>query len=150
MNLCLDACFLIGLYDPRDQHHARARDLFAEHFEQPSRNVAVLVWPALYEAVSTQLVRNRVRTSEMEREFRGLRALQRLDYLDDAPYREQAFDNCFMELEKPQGSYRALSLTDRVLRSVLSDVNVRVDAILTFNVGDFADVCRKSGRTVLS
>lgn len=150
MNVCLDACFLIGLYDSRDQYHARARDLFAEYFEQPSLNVAVLVWPVLYEAVSTRLVRQHTHTSEMERELKSLRAVQRLDYLDDAPYRDQAFEDCFMELGRPRGSYRALSLTDRVLRSVLSDVNVRIDAILTFNVGDFSDVCQKSGRTLLS
>jgi len=37
---------------------------------------------------------------------------------------------------------RSLSLVDCVLRGLLRDINVRVDAFMTFNEGDFADVCR--------
>jgi predicted nucleic acid-binding protein len=149
MNVCLDACFLIGLYDPRDSHHLEAVELFAEVFEEPSPNVAILVWPVLYESVSTQLVKQRIPTAEMERDLRSLRALRRLDYVDDTPYREEALQACFDELNRPPAAYRKLSLTDRVLRSVLLDVDNRVDAVLTFNAGDFADACKMSGRILL-
>jgi predicted nucleic acid-binding protein len=146
MNICLDACFLIGLYDERDQHHKRSEELFADMFDSYARNVAVVVWPVLYESVSTQLVRHRRRTSDMERDWRKLVSTKRLVFMDDAPYRDDALELCFKELDKPASSYRSLSLTDRVLRSVLADANARVDGVLTFNQGDFADVCRKLDR----
>ncbi|HEY5330852.1 MAG TPA: hypothetical protein VIJ79_13275 [Acidobacteriaceae bacterium] len=146
MNVCLDACFLIGLYDPRDQYHQRATELFAEVFDDPSPNVVVLVWPVLYESVSTQLVKQRIPTAAMERDLRRLRALQRLKYVDDAPYREQALEAGFTELNRPPSTYRALSLTDRFLRSVLLDADNKVDAVITFNAGDFVDACKQSGR----
>ena len=149
MNVCLDACFLIGLYDPRDQHHERSQELFSEMFEARTRNVAVIIWPALYEAVSTQLVRHRIRTSNLERDWRKLVSTRNLVFMDDVPYRDAAFELCFSELDKPAASYRALSLTDRVLRGVLADANARVDGVLTFNGGDFADICKRSGRQIV-
>jgi predicted nucleic acid-binding protein len=50
MNVCLDAGFLIGLYDKRDQHHQRSKGIFAQLFEEQRYNNAVIAWPALYEA----------------------------------------------------------------------------------------------------
>lgn len=150
MNICLDACFLIGLYDERDEHHKRSKELFADMFDSNARNVAVVVWPVLYESVSTQLVRHRRRTSDMERDWRRLVSTKRLVFIDDAPYRDDALELCLKELDKPAASYRALSLTDRVLRSVLADINARVDGVLSFNRDDFVDICRKSGRLLVS
>ncbi|HEX4650029.1 MAG TPA: hypothetical protein VH250_00875, partial [Granulicella sp.] len=148
--VCLDACFLIGLYDERDQHYARSQVLFAEIFDAPARNTAVIVWPALYETVSTRLVRHQGRMARMERDWRKMLARQGLVFLEDGPYRKEAFELCLREADKPAVSYRPLSLTDRVLRSVLADTNARVDAIITFNIGDFADVCRRSNREIVS
>ena len=34
-------------------------------------------------------------------------------------------------------------LVDTILRSIIEDANVRVAGILTFNPGDFVDVCRQ-------
>jgi predicted nucleic acid-binding protein len=150
MNVCLDACFIIGLYDERDQHHERSVELFVDLFDSDTRNTAIVVWPVLYEAVSTRLVRHRGRTATMERDWRKLVSSNRLTFMDDDPYRDEAFDLCLRELEKPEQAYRSLSLTDRVLRGVLADMDVRIDAILTFNEKDFSDVCRASRRQVVS
>ncbi|HXE06575.1 MAG TPA: hypothetical protein VN612_01680 [Acidobacteriaceae bacterium] len=151
MNVCLDAGFLIGLYDERDQHHQTSSVLFTELFGDGSRpNVAVVVWPILYESVSTQLVKRRHRMIALEQDWRRLVATRRLEFLDDSLYREEALELCFQELQKPLVRYRDLSLTDRVLRGVLSDSDVRVDGIATFNEGDFVDVCRDAGRTIFN
>jgi predicted nucleic acid-binding protein len=149
MNVCLDSCFLIGLYDERDQHHRESKELFVDLFGADNPNVAVIVWPVLYESVSTQLVRHRGRTAAMERDWRRLVSSNRMIFLDDQPYRDDAFELCLRETAKPPSGYRSLSLTDRILRSVLADTNVRIDGILTFNEGDFIDVCRTSGRTIV-
>lgn len=150
MNICIDACFLIGLHDDRDQHHARATTPFAELFEEDSNNVAIVVWPVLYESVSTQLVKRRSHLYRFERTLRILRSQLKLEYVEDGEYRDGALEACFGELGKPPARYRPLSLTDRVLREVLQDPDVRVDAILTFNAGDFSDACRRLGRLLLS
>jgi hypothetical protein len=58
-------------------------------------------------------------------------------------------DECFDELAKPHAQARSLSLVDRVLRRALSDVNLRIEALITFNPADFADVCQKYKRIML-
>jgi predicted nucleic acid-binding protein len=150
MNVCLDACFLIGLYDDRDEHHARSRELLEQLFDEGTRNVAVIIWPVLYESVSTRLVRDSRKTQAMERELKTLASTGRLAFIEDDSYRAEALELCFQELRRPRFSYRGLSLTDRVIRAVLADSNARVDALLTFNPGDFADVCRSAQKLVLS
>jgi hypothetical protein len=92
----------------------------------------------------------RRRTSLMERDWRRLASMRSLVFMDDQPYRDEAFELCPRALDKPPASYRPLSLTDRVLRGVLADTNARIDALMTFNIGDFADVCRKAGRQIVS
>ena len=149
MNICLDACFLIGLYDVADQHHLQSRDLFSSLFDASSGNSGVVVWPVLYESVSTKLVKNQSRTIQMERDWRQLVAANKLIFLDDQPYRDEALELCFQETQRQRSAYRKLSLTDRVLRSVLADRSVRVDGIITFNTADFVDVCQSSGRQLI-
>jgi predicted nucleic acid-binding protein len=150
MNICLDACFLIGLYEKKDQHHRQSKDLFTSLFDTGARNSGVVVWPVLYESVSTRLVRDRSRVTEMERDWRRLISAKKLIFLDDKPYRDEALELCFQETQRHRGAYRDLSLTDRVLRGVLADKSVSVDGILTFNTGDFIDVCQSSGRKLIS
>jgi len=72
MNVCLDACFLIGLYDERDQHHKESESLFVELFDSGTTHAMVILWPALYESISTRLVRHRDRTASLERDWRRL------------------------------------------------------------------------------
>ncbi|MDZ7760804.1 MAG: hypothetical protein U5L00_11175 [Desulfovermiculus sp.] len=49
------------------------------------------------------------------------------------------------EIRTPSKSHRSLSLVDAVLRLVLVDRNVKIDALITFNPGDFSDICQRSG-----
>ena len=37
---------------------------------------------------------------------------------------------------------RPLSVAPSVLRLIIDDTNIRVQSLLTFNPGDFADICR--------
>ena len=149
MNVCLDAGFIIGLYDERDINHENSLVLFDDLFNSTEPNVAVVVWPILYESVSTRLVKHRGQIVALERDWRKLVSTKRLQFLDDALYRDDALELCFQELAKPPRTYRDLSLTDRVLRGVLADINVNVDGIATYNHADFVDVCRGSNRTIL-
>jgi hypothetical protein len=66
--------------------------------------------------------------------------------IGDEKYREKALDEYFATRGRP----RPLSLVDRILRAVVADPNVRLDALVTFNPGDFADVCRERRIELLS
>ena len=140
--LCVDACYLIALYDPTDQHHTEAERSFKSLFES-SANQFVVVWPILYETLSTRMARHSGRVDSIRRDFTIFAATNRLQRLDDSPYRDGSMTEFFDETVRSPSSYRALSLADRVVRRVLADVNVKTDALVTFNVGDFADVCAK-------
>jgi len=143
MNLCADAGFLIGLYDDRDEHHAEASNQFASYFQSGS-NRLVIPWPILYETVSTRMARRRKSLAMLERDWKRLLLRQQLELLSDLPFREGVVEECFEGLGDHR--YRALSAVDRVVRRILSDRKVRIDAFITFNPGDFADVCRQFGR----
>jgi predicted nucleic acid-binding protein len=144
-DICVDTGFLLGLYVESDQYHERAQRCFTDHFSSGSSRL-IIPWPILYETVSTRLVKNRPASNLMETHWKRLLRQGSLQMLSDQPYRDGVIDECFDEMRKPPFQARNLSLVDRVIRRVLSDVNVRIDVFLTFNTADFADVCKKHNR----
>lgn len=146
--ICVDSGFLIGLYDERDQYHSRAKDVFVEHFDAV-QNQLIVPWPILYESVSTQMAKNRKRMDIFYRDWKNLHSQGRLQLLDDTPFRESAINESFKETMRDPRHYRGLSLTDRVIRNMLSEPNLKIDYFLTFNYGDFADVCKLFHRTMI-
>ncbi|MFP2924206.1 hypothetical protein ACLESO_03100 [Pyxidicoccus sp. 3LG] len=141
MNVCVDACFMLALYDKKDGHHAVATELFQKFFDASSHQL-VVPWPILYETVSTRMARRRESMEFLERDLIRLRMRNRLVMLFDRKLREQALGECFDELKRPGSSYRALSLVDRVMRLMLLNPKHRLHALITFNKDDFEDVCR--------
>ena len=45
---------------------------------------------------------------------------------------------------------RAISMVDMIIRQMLDDINLRSDALITFNPEDFADICRKRNKVMIS
>jgi len=148
-DMCVDASFLMGLYDETDHCHDRAQDYFLRYFPNGG-NRLIVPWPIVYETVSTQMVKNRKAMLIMERDWTLLSSRQQLDLLSDLPFRDGVVDECFDELKKPAVHYRRLSAVDRVLRKILADRNVGIAVFITFNPKDFEDVCRASRRVMLS
>jgi len=148
-DICVDTGFLLGLYVESDQYHKQAERCFSDYFAD-GQNRLIVPWPILYETVSTRLVRNRPAMNLMERDWKRLARQGCLQMLSDVPFRDGAIDECFDELKRPSVRARALSLVDRVIRRALADVNVRIDFLITFNSADFADVCKKHNRGMLS
>lgn len=148
-DICVDASFLIGLYDERDGRHNQAREYFLRYFPEGD-NRLVIPWPIVYEAVSTTLVKNKKGMHLLERDWKLLSGQQRLQLLSDLPFREGIVDECFDELQKPAPHYRKLSAVDRVIRRILSDSNIRISIFLTFDPKDFVDVCKAFRREMLS
>lgn len=140
--ICVDSVFLLGLYDNRDQFHARASELFLAYFNN-AVNRLLVPWPVLYETVSTRLVRRQKNLALFERDWRKLAASRQLILLDDSQYRQAAIEECFHEVRVQRRELRPLSLTDRVIRRILEETRIKVDVLITFNVADFADVCSR-------
>ncbi len=128
-----DSCFWLGLVDPKDQYH----DAAVEWADSVTAEAAILLlpWPCLYESVSTRLVRNRARTLEFEQMLKR----PNVQFLDDTDYRVAALENVFAASQSIGRSY---ALADSVIREMLTDTNLRIDYLLTFNTADFADVCQ--------
>jgi predicted nucleic acid-binding protein len=127
----VDSGIWFALFDPRDGNYAEA----LKKAELIENNAVILPWPIMYETLNTRFVKNKVGLQRMQSVIKSPRTF----IFDDSVYREAAVDEMLRSaLEK----VRALSLVDCILRALLSDINVRVDAFLTFNEGDFADVCR--------
>jgi predicted nucleic acid-binding protein len=130
-NVLTDTGLWYALFDARDQYHERANEK-AEYLDMLH---IILPWPILYETLRTRLVRNR----ESLRLFENFLSTLGITYLDDAEYRDAALR---MSFDSSLNHFRPLSLVDCLIRLVLNDVNVRVDYFVTFNEGDFEDICR--------
>jgi predicted nucleic acid-binding protein len=143
--VCVDACFLIALYDQGDPYHHRALRYYNENLDLETRPSDFLVpWPILYESTSTRMVRSQWKVAAMRSHWQKLERQRRLILVDDTPYRESALRQCFDEADKSRQHYRSLSLVDRVIRNMLMDSSLahQIEAFITFNVPDFHDVCR--------
>ena len=132
----VDTGYWYAVCDRRDAHHRDAVRRFSA-FE--SYGVA-FPWPCLYKTLNTSFVENR---HAMAR-FAAITRLPRVERLDDAPYRDEAYgETMSTALTRP------ISLVDTVMRLMLDDVDVRVNGLLTFNRKDFYDVCRTRGVEML-
>jgi len=118
-----------ALCDAREGHHAEAVAKFSD-IEQFR---IALPWPCLYETLNTRLVKQALAL----RQFTNFIKRRNVEWLNDGDYRDAAY-----ELTVTTAQKRPLALVDMVMRLMLDDVNVRVHALLTFNAGDFYDVCR--------
>lgn len=125
----VDTGFFFAMYEERDSHHVEAQD----KRELLDLYSVILPWPVLYETINTRFCRRR----EIMARFDALIYSGNTVLLDDTPYRVEAYQTAVRNVRRP------LSLVDAVLRAIIEDTNVAVTAILTFNQGDFHDVCRQ-------
>ena len=126
--LLVDTGYFIALHDERDEHYATAK----QHQHLLELHSVVLPWPILYETINTRFAKRPGVLMQID----AIVAKRNTLLLDDSPYRETAYRQVLEFSRK-----RPLSLVDVVLRAVIEDVNVHVSALLTFNTGDFYDVC---------
>ena len=129
-----DTGFWIALYDKSDQHHDEAVKIMG----QSALGRFLFPWPLHYELLRTRFVR---RAGWVE-SFLSVIKQQRIQTVDDVPYREQALQSA---MDWARNSKRSISLVDMVVRLVLSDPQHRIYELITFKSGDFSDVCRGRG-----
>jgi predicted nucleic acid-binding protein len=136
--ICVDACFLIGLYDRDDQHHGVATRHFDALFgEKSSRCQLVVPWPILYECLGTRHARGPRKSILFKQHWNYLYESDRLVLLNDGTFRRQRLDEHLQDRSR-----RGLSLVDRVLRSMILDRRRLFDSFLTYNERDFEDACQ--------
>ena len=103
---------------------------------------AVLPWPILYETINTRLVRDPDKVAQFER----LANAPETEFIDDSPYRRAAYDDV---IARAKAGHYPLSLVDAILHSIITDPDIRMDAMLTFNLSDFGIVCSERGIDIL-
>ena len=130
MKVLIDTGFLYGYCDARDQHHDRALELF----EQIKYFNLYLAWPVTYETLRTRCVRNKLSVGIFEKFIRDTH----IEYIDDSIYRQAVLKQTIKSAVRG----RPISMVDMVLRFILEQLP-RINALVTFNIGDFQDVCRK-------
>ncbi len=128
--LLVDTGFFFALFNPKDDHHIDA----CEKQEWLENLSIVIPWPILYETINTRFVKQPHNIARFESIVRNTET----EFLDDQKYRHEALKST---LEIARVRRHNLSLVDSVLCAILNDINVRIDAMLTFNSRDFSHIC---------
>ena len=138
-NIIVDTGFWYAFYEERDKYHHQASKLF----EYLSIGRIIIPFPSLYETINTRFAKN---ISYME-SFKKLIESNNVVLVDDAPYKETALEltmNSSINFKKPY------SLVDMIIRLMVSDIDMNINYLLTFNKGDFIDVCLPRQIEILS
>ena len=122
----------MGLCDSRDQHHRQSLAK-ADVIDQA---IVALPWPTLVRTLKTRLIK---KPGNLDHLDTVIKRPTRKTFIDDVPYRPAALDAALQMTNR----LRAISLVDMVIRLIMEDTQVHIDAILTFNEADFSDVCRR-------
>lgn len=130
-NIILDSGYWFALYEEKDQYHEEA--MLVSEYLHP--HTLVLPWPSLYETLNTRFVRRNVWLSSFQAILTHRNSVQ----LPDDKYKHNAMSSIFLQTK----SHKKFSLVDLVIREILLDVDINIDAIVTFNASDFEDICWK-------
>lgn len=128
MNIIVDSCFWIALYDAREEDHEWAEETWDK---LQNGNKFLVPYPTMYEFINTRLMRREKNVLFFKKLFDSDVVIR----ISDEQYKEDALR---VTLES---TGRALSLVDMTIRLMIADDTIKKHALLTLNVGDFNDVC---------
>ncbi|RZI26814.1 hypothetical protein [Pseudomonas orientalis] len=131
----IDTGYWIALFYERDQYHPIAQILDDDLLV----HTILVPWPTLFECIDTRLARRK----DIAIRLRQLLTRPNTLLIDDTPYRNKS-----LEFTLGDG-HHTFSLTDHILRSMLEDIDLAIDAFVSFNPGDFYDVCATRGVEML-
>jgi len=81
------------------------------------------------------------------RSFKILLEKSNFQLMDDIDYKEFALESTF---SFAYNSNRSLSLVDMVIRQMLADERLNISHLISFNQGDFQDICTRRNIQILS
>jgi predicted nucleic acid-binding protein len=139
MNILIDTGFWYAFYDECDEYHNKAMQIMP-YLE---KHTILIPYPSLYETINTRFSKRKVWMSS----FRNLMSSPTCALIHDEGYKEITLR---MTYNSSLENNRPISLVDMVIRQMLDDVNLKSDAIVTFNPEDFYDVCLRKNKIVIS
>lgn len=137
-NLLIDTCFWFALFNATDSDHKNAIKLM-DYLEIGN---ILIPYPTLYETVNTKFCENKNWVNEFEKTLEN----RNINLIDDVEYKENALSITFDSAIKKN---RPLSLVDTIIRLMLEDINLKVDYLISFNIADFSDICKKRNIEIL-
>ncbi|MFT4222305.1 hypothetical protein [Dysgonomonas sp.] len=129
-NILIDTCFWYALYNPGDQYYQKAQKMI-DYLEFGN---IIIPYPTLHETLNTKFVSRK----DWSVSFNNILNRDSTIFIDDKDYKAKALK---LTLDNAITAKRPMSLVDIIIRLILDDVNVKTDAIITFNIKDFIDVC---------
>jgi predicted nucleic acid-binding protein len=128
-NIILDSGYWFAFYEKKDQYHEEA--LLISEYLHP--HTLVIPWPSLYETLNTRFTRRKDWLSSFEAILTHENTVQ----ISDEKYKDNAISLILLQKD----NHKKYSLVDLVIREILLDVDVNINAIVTFNTSDFEDIC---------
>lgn len=138
-NILIDSGFWYALYNRRDAYYDKANEIFT--FLELGN--VIIPYPTLYETINSRFCKDRISLGE----FKSLIDRENFILLEDNDYKSDALETAF---NSSLNMNRPLSLVDSIIREILSDDNLKIDYLITFNVKDFIDVCQRENITIWS
>lgn len=136
--ILVDTGFWYAVFDKKDCHRNEAEGIVNKYFDNPAYEILV-PFPTMYELLRTKFVKNKQALTEIKQLFLS----GRITKIHDDRYREPALDLTLSEAR------RNISLVDNIIRLMLDDNEISAKGLVTFNVGDFHDVCLKNNIEIL-
>ncbi|MDM8537623.1 hypothetical protein QUF70_12770 [Desulfobacterales bacterium HSG17] len=129
-NIIIDTGFWYALYDKRDEYHEFANILYDDIIIHN----CLVPWPTLYETLNTRFVKRK----DWLKSFKSVLSKNIVHKIFDDKYREKAYHQVFLVKKDSNMNF---SFVDLIIREMLKDDELKIDAILTFNPEDFYDLC---------
>jgi len=130
--LLIDSGFWFAFFNETGNYHLNA----LAYEDYLKKYQLAIPWPSLYETLNTKLVKNKNSIINFEKVL----SQSNVHFIEDHEFRKDAYNNT---LKLSTSGKRPISFVDMIIRSILEDVNFRVNYLLTFNPGDFYDICLK-------
>lgn len=136
-NILVDTGFWYAYLGTRkDALQGKAIEIYDKYLG-PNTNNILIPFPVLYETINTKLLKDKNQKAA-DWFLKKLVSDPKFIRIPDNNYRDVAFDST-IGLTRVRG----ISLVDNILRVMMTDKLLKINAIITFNSGDFADICMK-------
>lgn len=135
-NILVDTGFWFAYLGTKDSLQGKAIEIYDRYINGSNNNV-LIPYPVLYETINTKLLRDKNQKAA-DWFLKKLVSDPKFVRVPDKDYREAAFNSTIGYTRE-----RGISLVDNVLRIMIADKFLKIDALITFNTGDFVDVCKK-------
>ena len=124
MNIIIDSCFWIALYNPQKHTHLTKDIEYISDFIE-NENI-IIPFPSLYEFLNSKFSRR----SDVER-FKKLISKPNYIKLDDTLYKFNALDNFF---ENAIYGNNDVSLVDEIIKEIIIDQKIKIDYLISFDI----------------